>query len=80
MSPSPSVRVSTAVRQPIGSWVMAWRQIGFESYLAKHANSRYLPGEINEQWLRMSTAPPRAPRPLTGLLGRRRMPEHEIRD
>lgn len=80
VSPSPTVRVSTAVRQPIGSWLIAWRQIGFDSYLAKHANSRYLPGEINAQWLRMSTAPPRAPRAITGLLGRRRMPEREIRD
>jgi bifunctional non-homologous end joining protein LigD len=50
------VRVSQAVRQPIQSWLPAWRALGFEHYLAKHVNSRYRPGEVSEQWLRISTA------------------------
>jgi bifunctional non-homologous end joining protein LigD len=50
------VRISQAVRQPIQSWLPAWRAFGFEHYLAKHINSRYSPGEVSEQWLRISTA------------------------
>jgi bifunctional non-homologous end joining protein LigD len=50
------VRISQAVRQPIQGWLPAWRKLGFEHYLAKHVNSRYRPGEVSEQWLRISTA------------------------
>jgi bifunctional non-homologous end joining protein LigD len=50
------VRISQAVRQPIQSWLPAWRAMGFEHYLAKHINSRYRPGEVSKQWLRISTA------------------------
>jgi bifunctional non-homologous end joining protein LigD len=50
------VRISQAVRRPIENWLPAWRALGFEHYLAKHVNSRYRPGEVSEQWLRISTA------------------------
>jgi bifunctional non-homologous end joining protein LigD len=52
----PRVRISQAVRQPIQSWLPTWRALGFEHYLAKHVNSRYRPGEVSEQWFRISTA------------------------
>jgi bifunctional non-homologous end joining protein LigD len=50
------IRISQAVRRPIQNWLPAWRALGFEYYLAKHINSRYRPGEVSEQWLRISTA------------------------
>jgi bifunctional non-homologous end joining protein LigD len=64
---SPRVRISQAVRQPIQSWLPAWRALGFEHYLAKHVNSRYRPGEVSEQWVRISIAG-RPARPMLDLL------------
>jgi len=61
------VRLSPAVRHPIHNWLSAWRANGFAEYLAKHANSRYAPGEVAEDWLRLSTAAPRGPNPMTRL-------------
>jgi bifunctional non-homologous end joining protein LigD len=61
------VRISPAVRMPLRSWLVAWRVNGFTAYLAKHMNSRYHPGEVAEDWLRLSTAEPRGPSPVTRL-------------
>jgi bifunctional non-homologous end joining protein LigD len=49
------VRVSPAVRQPIGGWVVGWRANGFTHYVAKHMNSRYEPGTRSDEWLKIPT-------------------------
>ena len=61
------VRVSPAVRVPIHNWLIAWRAAGFDRYVAKHVNSRYIPGEMTEEWLLLSTAEARGPSPITRL-------------
>jgi bifunctional non-homologous end joining protein LigD len=60
------VRISPLVKQPITGWMVGWRTNGFTHYLAKHQNSRYLRGERNDDWLKLSlkVEPPR------GLVGR----------
>jgi len=60
------VRLSPVVKHPLGSWLIGWRANGFTHYLAKHMNSHYLPGERNDDWLKLSLRadPPR------GLMGR----------
>lgn len=65
------VRVSPAVRNPIHNWLNAWRANGFTHYLAKHANSRYQPGEIAEDWLEIPTAAHRVPGAMGRLIGAR---------
>jgi ATP-dependent DNA ligase len=60
------VRLSPVVKHPLGSWLIGWRTNGFTHYLAKHMNSRYLPGERNDDWLKLSL---RAD-PPHGLMGR----------
>ena len=72
------VRVTPAVRQPMGSWLAAWRQIGFSSYVAKHANSRYLPGQPNPQWLHLSADGAKPPSALGSLIGGQRRREPQI--
>jgi ATP-dependent DNA ligase len=56
------IRLSPLVKHPLGSWLIGWRTNGFTHYLAKHMNSRYLPGERNDDWLKLSlrTDPPRS--------------------
>jgi bifunctional non-homologous end joining protein LigD len=66
------VRVSPAVRVPIQPWLVAWRNDGFAFYVAKHANSRYHPGEVAEDWLVLRTQADKAPTPRRGLFGGRR--------
>lgn len=65
------VRVSPAVRNPVASWLHAWRANGFTHYVAKHVNSRYHPGEIAEDWLEVSTAERRGPSAVGRLVGAR---------
>lgn len=48
------VRISPVVKHPLGGWLIGWRANGFTHYLAKHMNSRYVPGERNEDWLKLS--------------------------
>ncbi|MEO6294416.1 MAG: hypothetical protein ABIP01_04020 [Candidatus Limnocylindria bacterium] len=48
------VRLSPVVKHPLGGWLIGWRTNGFTHYLAKHMNSRYVPGERNEDWLKLS--------------------------
>jgi len=65
------VRLSPLVKQPLAGWMVGWRANGFTHYVAKHMNSRYRPGERNEDWLKLSLRA-EAPRGLMGrLLGGR---------
>ena len=45
------VRVGAFVRPPIDSWVTSWRSTGFSGLTYKAANSRYLPGAPNPDWV-----------------------------
>ena len=65
------VRVTPAVRNPVASWLTAWRANGFTHYVAKHVNSRYHPGEAAEDWLEVSTAERRGPSQMSRLIGAR---------
>ena len=47
------VRLSPVVKHPIGGWLETWHGIGFTHVVAKHQNSRYAPGEQNEEWLKI---------------------------
>ena len=50
---SVQVRLSPVVKYPLAGWLIGWRANGFSHYLAKHMNSRYLPGERNDDWLKL---------------------------
>jgi bifunctional non-homologous end joining protein LigD len=45
-----SVRIGAYVRPPIGPWIGSWRASGFTRIVYKGSNSRYLPGERNQDW------------------------------
>jgi bifunctional non-homologous end joining protein LigD len=68
---SVQVRLSPVVKHPLGSWLIGWRTNGFTHYLAKHMNSRYVPGERNDDWLKLSLRadPPRGL--MTRMIGSR---------
>jgi bifunctional non-homologous end joining protein LigD len=59
------VRLSPLVKQPLAGWMVGWRANGFTHYIAKHMNSRYRPGERNEDWLKLSLRA-EAPRGFVG--------------
>jgi bifunctional non-homologous end joining protein LigD len=65
------VRITPAVRNPVASWLRAWRVNGFTHYVAKHMNSRYHLGEVAEDWLEVATAERRGPSPMGRLIGAR---------
>jgi ATP-dependent DNA ligase len=46
------VRRSIHVRLPIDVWLRTWRNLGFQWVAYKEANSRYMPGAANEDWVR----------------------------
>lgn len=73
------VRLSPLVKLPIGGWMIGWRANGFSHYLAKHQNSRYLRGERNDDWLKLSLTV-EAPRGLVGRLIGTRERIRRIRD
>jgi bifunctional non-homologous end joining protein LigD len=74
------VRLSPVVKQPLGGWLVGWRLNGFTHYLAKHMNSRYLPGERNDDWLKLSLRV-EAPRGFIGrMIGGRGERIRRIRD
>jgi ATP-dependent DNA ligase len=73
------VRLSPVVKLPLGGWLVGWRTNGFSHYLAKHMNSRYLPGERNDDWLKLSLRA-EAPRGLIGRLTGKRERIRRIRD
>lgn len=45
------IRLGTFVRPPIEQWVGSWRSMGFAGLTYKAANSRYLPGKPNPDWV-----------------------------
>jgi bifunctional non-homologous end joining protein LigD len=44
------VRRTPFVREPAGTFVTTWRSAGFVGLAYKAANSRYLPGDRNDDW------------------------------
>jgi hypothetical protein len=44
------VRVGAHVKPPIDTWLGSWRTFGFRRVSFKAANSRYLPGQKNQEW------------------------------
>ena len=44
------VRIGVYVRPPVDAWLGSWRSLGFRSLAYKAANSRYRPGQPNEDW------------------------------
>ena len=73
------VRLSPLVKHPLGGWLIGWRTNGFTHYVAKHMNSRYLPGERNDDWLKLAIQAD-TPRGLVGRLVGTRDRIRRIRD
>jgi bifunctional non-homologous end joining protein LigD len=74
------VRLSPLVKQPLGGWLIGWRANGFTHYVAKHMNSRYRPGEQNDDWLKLSLRV-EAPKGIVGrIIGGRGERIRRIRD
>jgi hypothetical protein len=44
------VRVGIHVKPPIDPWLGSWRSFGFRRLAYKGANSRYVPGQKNQEW------------------------------
>jgi hypothetical protein len=44
------IRVGIHVKPPVDAWLGSWRAFGFRRLAYKSANSRYVPGEKNQQW------------------------------
>jgi ATP-dependent DNA ligase len=44
------VRITPFVRPPVGTFLNTWRSLGFTETAWKGANSRYYPGESNQEW------------------------------
>ncbi|MEA2519412.1 MAG: dependent ligase domain, partial [Chloroflexota bacterium] len=44
------IRVGAHVKPPIDTWLGSWRTFGFRRVSFKAANSRYFPGEKNQEW------------------------------
>jgi hypothetical protein len=44
------IRVGIHVKPPIDTWLGSWRSFGFRRLSFKAANSRYVPGEKNQEW------------------------------
>lgn len=73
------VRLSPVVKHPLGGWLIGWRTNGFTHYLAKHMNSRYVPGERNDDWLKLAIRTD-TPRGMIGRLTGTRDRIRRIRD
>jgi bifunctional non-homologous end joining protein LigD len=50
VTPSDLVRVGAYVRPPLQTWIATWRRLGFVGLSYRAANSRYHPGEEQEEW------------------------------
>jgi ATP dependent DNA ligase domain len=48
---SDGIRLGAFIRPPIEHWVSSWRAQGFSGLTYKAANSRYLPGVANPDWV-----------------------------
>ena len=46
----PLVRRGIHVKPPIDVWISTWKSLGFRSLAYKQSNSRYRPGEPNDDW------------------------------
>jgi bifunctional non-homologous end joining protein LigD len=66
IDPGVQVRLSPIVKHPLAGWLEGWRANGFSHYFAKHVNSRYVPGERSEDWLKIPLSGP----PQRGMVGR----------
>ncbi|MBA2381253.1 MAG: hypothetical protein H0V73_04005 [Chloroflexi bacterium] len=44
------IRVGIHVKPPIDTWLGSWRSFGFRRMSYKAANSRYVPGQKNQEW------------------------------
>lgn len=44
------VRRGAYIRPPVDTWLASWRSLGFRELAYKGANSRYIPGAINDSW------------------------------
>lgn len=66
IDPGVQVRLSPIVKHPLAGWLEGWRMNGFSHYFAKHVNSRYVPGERSEDWLKIPLGGP----PRRGMVGR----------
>ena len=53
------VRRTAFVRPPVDPWIGTWRSIGFGLLAYKAANSRYRPGQPNEEWATAPRSPQR---------------------
>lgn len=74
------VRITPAVKLPIGPWLMAWRANGFTHYVAKHMNSRYRPGSVCEDWLLLEATQEAGPSIMGRLFGQRPKRRPRIED
>ena len=61
VSESVRLRLTPSVKMPLASWFHAWQENGFSRAVAKHANSRYVPGTANEDWIVIKIDPDRHP-------------------
>ena len=50
LAESELVRRTAFVRPPVDAWLASWRSMGFRELAYKAANSRYVPGERNNDW------------------------------
>jgi hypothetical protein len=50
LAESELVRRTAFVRPPVDAWLASWRSMGFRELAYKAANSRYVPGERNDDW------------------------------
>ena len=50
LTESDLVRIGIQVRPPVDTWLGSWRSFGFRRLAYKAANSRYLPGQKNQDW------------------------------
>jgi hypothetical protein len=50
LAESELVRRTAFVRPPVDAWLASWRSMGFRELAYKAANSRYVPGERNDEW------------------------------
>jgi hypothetical protein len=50
LTESDLIRVGIHVRPPVDTWLGSWRSFGFRRLAYKAANSRYLPGQKNQNW------------------------------
>jgi len=74
------VRLSPIVKQPVSARLLGWRANGFTHYLAKHQNSRYRPGEVSDEWLRIPVQHEAVPGFATRWFGARGPREQRIED